>query len=304
MNLIIFLNLNPGTIMLNVALLVIGFLLFLSMIVITRQKTAKVVEIFGRFSSAKRAGLSFKLPWPIAVVRDTIYLNIQELSGDVGVKSSDNAFLSVPWKVQFKVIPEKIQEAYYELDEPRMQMESYIVNTLRSKATEMTMDELFQSNDSFEKAINMTLKETFEKYGYEIVNVLVDDPQPSDDLKIAFDKVLASKRDKEAAQNRAEAKRIEMVGEAKAEGESLEIKARSFKIFRSEIAEGNTDAINKFLEGDDTKTLSPRDVLEFFEGVDLRDAIRDASKNPGNVVVVPADFKQNIAIPVPNNKNN
>ena len=268
-----------------IPLIVSGWLL--SCFVITKQKTAKIVETLGKFSGVRRAGLSFKLPYPIGVVAATVPLNIVKAADEVGVKSSDNAFLGVPWNVHFRVIEDKIKEAHYELDNPVGQMKSYITNSIRGKANDMTMNDLFKSKDAFEKEVSGTLGETFSKYGYEIVSVLVDDPQPSEALREAFDKVLGSERDKEAASNRAEAKRIEMVGEAKAEGESLVIKAKSFKAFRSEIAEGNADAISKFLKG--TEGLVAKDVLEFFEGVDTRDAIRDAAKHEGTVVVIPTN---------------
>ena len=154
-----------------------------------------------------------------------------------------------------------------------------------------------QINESFERAVDETLSQRFDKYGYEIINVLVDDPQPSNELKKAFDEVIASKREKEAAKNKADAVRITMIGQAEAEGESLKIKARAFKEFRKEIAEGNSEAIRAFLDGIDS-SISAKDVLEFFEGVDLRDAIRDSSRNPGSTVIIPVDFKNNITLPV------
>lgn len=265
--------------------------------VVTRQKTSVVLTMFGKFHKNTSPGLSLKIPWPIVVKDGVIELNIQEIKGEVTVKSSDNAFLTIPWALQFRVIEAKVEQAYYELDDPQAQMKSYILNTLRGEASNLTMQELFKSNESFERAVDETLSQRFDKYGYEIINVLVDDPQPSNELKTAFDEVIASKREKEAAQNKADAVRIKMIGQADAEGESLKIKARAFKEFRKEIAEGNSEAIKAFLHDIDS-SITAKDVLEFFEGVDLRDAIRDSSKNPGSTVIIPVDFKNNITLPI------
>lgn len=278
-------------------LLIYGLIVLFSSFVVTQQKTSKILTMFGKYYGCTNPGLQMKLPWPFVVQEDEIALNIQELKGDVTVKSSDNAFLTIPWSLQFKVLEDKIKEAYYELDNPQEQMQSYILNTLRGEASNLTMEQLFKSNESFEKAAHETLKEKFSKYGYEIVNVLIDDPQPSDDLKQAFDRVISSKREKEAAENIAASVRIKMIGEAEAEGESLKIKAEAFKEFRTKIAEGNSEAIEKFLEGIKDKKLTSADVLEFFAGVDLRDTIRDASKNAGSLIIVPVDFKNNITLP-------
>jgi regulator of protease activity HflC (stomatin/prohibitin superfamily) len=252
---------------------------------VVQQKTAKIVEIFGKFHSVKSAGLNIKPPFPFGNVVATVNLQIRELKVEVTVKSSDNAFLNVPVKVQYQVIEDKVKEAHYELENPQEQIKSYVVNVVRSKATSMTMDELFKSKDAFQQAVGESLNERFSSYGHKMVNILVDDPQPSNELRQAFDKVLAAEREKDAAQNIADAIRIKMIGEAQAEGESLKIKANAFKEFRLTIAKGNSEAINEFLNG--TQGLDAKDVLEFFAGVDTRDAIRDASKGPGSVVVVP-----------------
>ena len=55
------------------------------------------------------------------------------------------------------------------------------------------------------------------EYGYDIVNVLVDEPQPSPEVQAAFNRVIAAQREREAAENEAEAQRIRLVGVAEAE---------------------------------------------------------------------------------------
>lgn len=278
-------------------LLIIGLILVFSSFVMTQQKTSKILTMFGKYHGCTQPGLSLKLPFPFVVQEAEVELSVQQLKGDVTVKSSDNAFLTIPWALQYKVMKNKVKESYYELDDPTKQMKAYILNALRGEASNLTMEDLFKSNESFEKVVNNTLSEKFDKYGYEIVNVLVDDPQPSDELKDSFDRVIASKREKEAAQNEADAAKIKMIGEAKAEGESLKIKGEAFKDFRKAIAEGNSESISLFLSDIKDGSLKASDVLDFFSGVDLRDAIRDASKNKGNMIIVPVDYKNNITLP-------
>lgn len=289
---------------LNIVLLsvfgLIGVIILFSIFVITEQKTSKILTFFGKYRRATQPGLAMKAPWPFVQVETTMQLNVQEIQGEVTVKSKDNAFLTVPWALQFQVIRKKVKEAYYELDDARGQMESYILNTLRGEASNLTMQELFQSNESFEKAVNSTLQEKFGQYGYSIINVLVDDPQPSKEVRQSFDLVISSKRKKEAAVNEAEAIKVKMVGEARAEGESLEIKGKAFKQFRHDIAEGNSEAMQLFLKDIPDKAINSKDVLDFFAGVDVREAIRDAASKKGNLVVVPVDFQQNITLPLSN----
>jgi len=288
---------TTANIILIVAFGIVGLISLFSIWVITQQKTSKILTMFGKYYGSTKPGLSMKLPWPFVIQEATMPLNIQEIKGEVTVKSLDNAFLIVPWALQFQVIETKVKEAYYELDDAKGQMESYILNTMRGKASDLTMQELFQSNVAFEEEVSKVLSERFGGYGYRIINVLVDDPQPSKDVKISFDRVISSKREMEAAENEAEAVRIKLVGEAKAEGESLEIKGKAFKQFRQDIAEGNSDSIRVFLKDLPDDFLNSKDVLDFFAGVDVREAIRDAAAKPGNLVVVPVDFQQNLTLP-------
>jgi len=231
---------------------VVALLVFLallpSMIVITRQQNVRLIETFGRFSSVRGAGLSFKLPWPIQTATGNFSLRVREIAEDVGVKSADNAFVVVPIRVQFAVKPGGERDAYYRLDDPVSQIRSYVVNQVRSTASLMTFDDLFRSRDAFESDVERTLADRMSEFGFTIENVLVDDPQPSVELREAFDRVIAAQRLKEAATNEGEALRIKAVAAAQAEGESLRIKGEAYAAFRGIIAEGNADALRRFTD--------------------------------------------------------
>ncbi|MDA0617558.1 MAG: SPFH domain-containing protein [Proteobacteria bacterium] len=261
-----------------VAVLVIGFLLPFSVITV-KQQTVDVIEVFGKFHNAKHAGLRFKVPSPIGQVVGTMSLAIQEVERSINVKALDNAFLEVPVKVQYRVIPTKIKEAFYELSSPENQIVSYIVNVVRSTASAMLMSDLFQSKSAVEDAVKSTLNEKFITYGYEIVNVLVDDPQPSPEIRTAFDRVVASEREKEAAANYAESYRIKKVGEAQAEAESIHLKSRAYIKSRTEIAKVLKEELH----------VQDGDILSLIAGIDYRDALRDIAKD-GSLIVVPHTF--------------
>lgn len=300
---------------------ILAVLAWLSTIfVVVSQKRAVVIEVFGKFWGIKEAGLRLKFPAPIAKVAGTLNLQIRELASDITVQSKDKAFLTIPVKVQYKVIPENAKEAFYELSEPEEQIKSYIFNTIRSKAFDQTMDSLFSDKTTLEDDAKNALTNTFKDYGYEIVNVLIDNPQPSEEIVFAFNRVIASAREKDAAENEAEALKIKLVGEAKAEKASLILKGEAFKEYRALIAEGNVEALglmkgthiikDNVTQGEKTledgsiissdvvtreiventnfkeSGLTDKDILDFFAGVDQREAIRDAARGDGNTVVV------------------
>jgi len=296
------------TILIGLGYSILGFLLFvilLSTIVIVKQKTAVVIERFGKFKSVRTSGLSFKLPWPIDTVSAIINLQINQLKNNVTVKSKDNAFLTIPVNVQYKVIESMVKEAYYELDDPEGSINSYILNMVRSQSAKLTMEELYASKDSFEGEVKESLNEKFKPFGYQIVDLLIDDPQPSKEVEESFNNVLVAKRKKDAAKNEAEALKIKMIGEAQAEKESLVLKGEAFTAYRAKIAEGNIEAMSimlgkaktiknengeltfqKIPESEQVKVnLTEKDILDFFAGVDQREAVRSVGKNKGSVVI-------------------
>ena len=263
------------------AAVVIGTPLALSTIVITRQKTVKIVETLGRFSGTRNPGLSFKLPAPFSVVAETVNMQIMELSDDVGVKSVDNAFLTIPISVQYQVMDAKT--ATYELDDAEEQLKRFINNKILGIASDMDMDDLFKARKTFEEEIISDLEGKFETFGFKIKAVLIGDPQPSEALKASFDQKLVAEREKDAAGAKAEALKIKMVGEAQAEKASLELKGKALAHLRDTIAEGNAEAMQKMLK--DVPGLTPQMVLRFFETIDTNEAYRDMASR-GNAVII------------------
>lgn len=247
-----------------------------SMFIVNQQSVA-IIEKFGKFKKVATAGLNFKNPFFDRIVSRT-NLRRQELAANVDVKSSDNAFVQVPVKVQWQIIPEKAKEAYYSLQNIGEQLTSYIMNTVRSTGTTMTMEEIFQNKDKFDLAVKETLDEKFSEFGVLVVNVLVDNPIPSPAVSDAFNRVIASKRLQEAAQNEAEAIRVKTVGLAKAEAESLTLKATAYVEQRKTIAEGMEDIMG-----------SNAGIMDYLVGIDWRDTIREASQK-GNLIIVPSNY--------------
>ena len=254
-------------------------------IVITQQQTARVVETFGKYSSTRTAGLSFKAPWPIQSASGPISLQIKEASVNVGVKAKDNAFLKIPIKAQFSVNPRSVKDAHYKLANPEEQIESYLVNQVRSSASSKDFDELYASQDSIEIEVKQVLAQRMADFGYIIENVLVDDPQPSEELRDAFDKVLASKRLLEAAENEGAAKKVMLVAGAKAEAEALELRGAALVKFRTVITEGNAEAIAAFIKDTD---MTSHDALKFILNINEMEAITNVGQSGGHVVYISA----------------
>jgi len=259
---------------------------------IVHGKTAAILETFGQpHKEASAPGLHVKLPWPITLIVARVHLQLQEITQDVSVKTRDNAFMTLPVKVQYRasdVLAGSVK-AYYELEEPERQITSYILNNIRQTAAGLNMVDLYQNRSDMEDTVQFTLTDRFEKFGYVIENVLVDEPQPSPEVKDAFNRVIASEREKEAALNIAEAKRIELVGIAKAERESKQLQGQGIAEMRDEIAKG----LQKAIEEIKSAGLTTEQAVSLIMDTNRLDTLGSAAMH-GNMFFV--DLKQDSSV--------
>jgi regulator of protease activity HflC (stomatin/prohibitin superfamily) len=265
-------------------LVVLALWFLLTGIFIVRGKTAGILETFGKpHENARLPGLQFKLPWPITTVRAMVNLQLQEIEADVSIKTSDNAFMSLPVKVQYRASDEPTGaiKAHYELENPEQQISSYVLNNVRQTAAGMEMIDLYANRGAMEDQVQAELSERFARYGYIIENVLVDEPQPSPEVRDAFNRVIASKRLKEAAENEAEAARIKLVGTARAEAESKKLQGEGMAQMREAIAKGLEEALMTMTNAG----LMTEDAMRFLNETNRLDTISTAAAH-GNLVIV------------------
>lgn len=266
-------------------LIAFGFVVLFLSSIITPQKTSRVIERLGKFNRLATAGFSFKIPF-VEYIAGEINLRIRELSEEIEAKSKDNAFVKIPVKVQFQVLEVKAKESFYELSEPEQQISSYIVNVVRSTATTMTMEDIFQNKNVFEKDVETELNERFNSFGYQIVNVLVDNPLPSEEVMRSFNKVIASLREREAAQNEADAEKIRRIGKAQAESQSKKLQGEGMAAMRKAIAEGAKEATASLKEA--MPELNDKEIAEFLLGITRLDAMTTVGEQ-GNLILMDTD---------------
>jgi len=157
------------------------------------------------------------------------------------------------------------------------------------------MVDLYVSRDAMENQVKELLSEKFVHYGYTIENVLVDEPQPSQEVEDSFNRVIASERLKEAATNEAEAARIKLVGTAKAEAESKKLQGEGMAQMREAVAKGLEESMKTM----QTAGLSAEQAIAFLNETNRLDTITNASTH-GNMIVMDAgkdngDFAKTMA---------
>lgn len=260
--------------------LVVLFLYLFTMIVITKTKTANIIETFGKYSTTKSAGISFKAPYPFQTVAETIHLNIQSLSTTLELKTSDNLFIQYPISIQYQVSdPVK---AHYELEDPKRQILSYIGNLVRSEVGKKTFLEIYSLKNEIEEVVEKELSEKLKEFGFEIRAVLVDEPIPPTEVQDSYNSVTASEREREAAKNKAEAIRITLVAEAQAQKESKQLQGEGIANQRTAITKGFKESIESLSNG---LGVSNELALTMILQLNKFDTLRDISSSKGSLIV-------------------
>lgn len=218
------------------------FLLLASFFTV-KQQTAAIIERFGKFNSSRQSGLQLKIP-VVDRVAGRINLKIQQLDVIIETKTKDNVFVKMKVSVQFKVIQDKVYEAFYKLEYPHDQITSYVFDVVRAEVPKLKLDDVFERKDDIAIAVKRELNEAMTLYGYDIINTLITDIDPDIQVKNAMNRINAADREKTAAEYEAEAGRIRIVAKAKAEAESKRLQGQGIADQRREIARGLVESVD------------------------------------------------------------
>ncbi|MFB9052015.1 SPFH domain-containing protein [Formosa undariae] len=216
-------------------------ILFLSFFTV-KQQTAAIIERFGKFNGIRHSGLQMKIPF-IDRIAGRMSLKIQQLDVIVETKTKDDVFVRLKISVQFKVIQEKVYDAFYKLDYAHDQITSYVFDVVRAEVPKMKLDDVFVKKDDIAIAVKMELNDAMSDYGYDIIKTLVTDIDPDAQVKEAMNRINASEREKIAAQFEGDAQRILIVEKAKAEAESKRLQGQGIADQRREIARGLEESV-------------------------------------------------------------
>ncbi len=219
-----------------------GALILFAAFFVVKQQTAAIIERFGKFQNIRHSGLQLKIPL-VDRIAGRLSLKIQQLDVIVETKTLDDVFVRLKISVQYKVVREKVYEAFYKLDYPHEQITSYVFDVVRAEVPKMKLDDVFVKKDDIAIAVKTELNEAMMDYGYDIIKTLVTDIDPDAQVKEAMNRINASEREKIAAQFEGDAARILIVEKAKAEAESKRLQGQGIADQRREIARGLEESV-------------------------------------------------------------
>jgi len=264
-------------------LLLTLLLLLFGTFFIVKQQSAAIVERFGKFVSTRHSGLQLKIPI-IDRVAGRLSLRIQQLDVVVETKTKDDVFVKLKVSVQYKVIKDKVYDAFYQLDYPEDQITSYVFDVVRAEVPKMILDDVFEKKDDIAIAVKGELNDAMLDYGFDIIKTLVTDIDPDQQVKESMNRINASEREKMAAQFEGDAQRILIVERAKAEAESKRLQGQGIADQRREIARGLEDSV-KVLNNVDINSQEASALIVVTQHYDTLQSVGSASNS--NLILLP-----------------
>ena len=233
-----------------------------------------IVTKCGKFDYIADAGfLCIPMPW--TSVAGYLSNRVQEVVVSCETKTKDNVFVVLQIAVQYEVLKGRVYEAFYRLENPQVQISSYVFDVVRATVPRLLLDEVFESKDEIATDVKEQLLKTMCEFGFSILQTLVTDISPDERVRNAMNEINSSKRLRQAATEKAEAEKLVLVKKAEADSESMYLQGQGIARQRKAIMEGLKSSVDVFSSS--IKGASAKDVLELVLITQYFDTLRGIS---------------------------
>lgn len=263
-------------------LAILGILIFSCAFTVSHQHVA-IVERFGKFVRISESGLNFKIPL-IEQVAGFMSLRLDQLEVSVETKTLDDVFVRVLTCVQYKIVPTKVYEAFYTLENAEQQIQAFVFDVVRARVPHIKLDDVFAKKDDIANAVRDELQEVMDEFGYDMVKALVTDIEPDARVKAAMNEINEAQRMRIAAAERAEADKVIKIKQAEAESESKVLQGRGIAGQRKAIVDGLKSSVTDFKDA--VEDASALNVMTMIMMSQYFDTLKDLGAHGGSSAVL------------------
>jgi len=231
---------NAGTIIF-IGLAILALLLFLTMIRIVPQRSAYIVERFGKYRATLLAGFHVIIPFADRVAyKHTLKEQVIDVAAQTCI-TKDNISVEVDGVLYLQLMDP--QKASYGIDNYRFASIQLAQTTMRSIIGKMELDRTFEERESMNGTIVEAVDNASDPWGVKVTRYEVKNITPPQSIKDAMEKQMRAEREKRANIANSEGDMQAQIN--RAEGEKRELIARSEgeKMRRINEAEGSAAEI-------------------------------------------------------------
>ena len=250
-----------------------------------QQRTVAIVQRLGKFVREAGPGLNVKVPF-VDRVAGRINLRVQQLDVKIETKTEDNVFVQMVVAVQYYVLPDKVYDAFYKLDDARGQITSYVFDVVRAQVPKIKLDDVFEKKDDIANIVKAELEQVMEGFGYGILKALVTDIDPDPKVKQSMNEINAAQRMRVAATEKGEAERIIKVKSAEGDAQSKALQGRGIADQRQAIVAGLRDSVDEFQRS--VPGTTAKDVMHLVLMTQYFDTLKEiGASSRTNAILIP-----------------
>ncbi|KAA3455813.1 somatic embryogenesis receptor kinase 5 [Gossypium australe] len=247
------------------------------------QASIGVVERWGRFEKLAEPGLHLFNPCAGQWLAGVLSTRISSLDVRIETKTKDNVFVQLVCSIQYRVMKRHADDAFYELQNPKEQIQAFVFDVVRALVPRMDLDELFEQKGEVAKAVLEEIEKVMGEYGYSIEHILMVDIIPDSSVRKAMNEINAAQRLQLASVYKGDAEKILQVKRAEAEAEAKYLGGVGVARQRQAITDGLRENILNFshkVEG-----TSAKEVMDLIMITQYFDTIKDLGNSSKNTTV-------------------
>ncbi|XAR71793.1 hypothetical protein NMG60_11018210 [Bertholletia excelsa] len=247
------------------------------------QASVGIVERWGRFEKLAEPGFHFFNPLAGEWLVGILSTRISSLDVRIETKTKDNVFVQMLCSIQYRIIKEHADDSFYELQNPKEQIQAFVFDVVRALVPRMTLDELFEQKGDVAQAVLEELEKVMGVYGYSIEHILMIDIIPDASVRKAMNEINAAQRLQLASVYKGESEKILLVKKAEAEAEAKYLGGVGVARQRQAITDGLRENILNFshkVEG-----TSAKEVMDLIMITQYFDTIKELGNSSKNTAV-------------------
>ena len=249
------------------------------------QRTTAIVQRLGKFVREAGPGLHVKVPFMDTVV-GRVNLRVQQLDVKIETKTEDNVFVQMVVAVQYFVLPEKVYDAFYKLDDAKRQITSFVFDVVRARVPKIKLDDVFEKKDEIADIVKSELAQVMDGFGYGILKALVTDIDPDSKVKESMNEINAAQRMRLAASEKGEADRILKVKAAEGDAQSKALQGRGISDQRKAIVAGLRESVDEFQRS--VPGTTAKDVMNLVLMTQYFDMLKEiGASSRTNAILIP-----------------
>ena len=241
------------------------------------QQSVAVLERNGRFLHIAQPGLHFKIP-VFDRIAGRMSLRQKNLDVVLDAMTKDNATAQLSIAIQYLVVPDKVYQAFYNMQNASEQIAKYVENAARAEVRLGNLGDVMGQINVIGQAVETHTGEFMAANGYQIVAALVTDISPDPKVRASMNEILASQNIRQATINNAEGNRQAAILQAEADKQTKILQGEGIAGERAAIIEGLSESLKAFEAGSGIPALGAMNLILVTNYFDTLKSVAQASE--------------------------